>query len=248
MSNERLRKAMANSRVSVEDVADAAEVNPKTVQRWLSGRLPYARHRWAVANLLQEDEAFLWPEAETALAPGEQSTSEIVAAYGHRADLPAEHWREFMRGARRQIDLLGYAMLYLPEANPRMTDVLRNKAAHGCRIRVALVDPDAPEAAQRDAEEGLDGGLLARIRTSLFYFSGLKDCPGAEVHLHRTPMYSTVLRFDDEMLVTPHLYGRPGYQSPLLRLRRLGAGGIFDTYATHFDDVWATSTPVARWP
>jgi transcriptional regulator with XRE-family HTH domain len=248
MSNERLRKAMANARVSVEDVAEAAEVNPKTVQRWLSGRLPYARHRWAVAKLLQEDEAFLWPEAETAIAPGEQSTAEVVAAYAHRADLPAEHWRELMLGARREIDLLGYALLYLPEANPRMTDVLSNKAAHGCRIRVALVDPDSPEAAQRDAEEQLAGGLLARIRTSLRYFSGLRNCDGAEVHLHRTAMYATVLRFDEEMIVTPHLYGRPGYQSPLLRLRHLGAGGIFDTYATHFEDVWATSTPVQEWP
>lgn len=61
-------------------------------------------------------------------------------------------------------------------------------------------------------------------------------------------MYATVLRFDEEMIVTPHLYGRPGYQSPLLRLRHLGAGGIFDTYATHFNDVWATSTPVEHWP
>jgi hypothetical protein len=50
------------------------------------------------------------------------------------------------------------------------------------------------------------------------------------------------------MIVTPHLYGRPGYQAPLLRLRRLGAGGIFDTYTTHFEDVWATSTPVQDWP
>src|SRR6266496_6075555 len=145
MSNERLRKAMANARVSVEDVADAAEVNPKTVQRWLSGRVPYARHRWAVAKLLQEDEAFLWPEAETAIAPGEQSTSEVVAAYGHRADLPAEQWRELMLSARRQIDLLGYALLYLPEANPRMTETLRKKATQDCTIRIALADPAGPE-------------------------------------------------------------------------------------------------------
>ena len=248
MSNERLRKAMATAHVGVEQVAEAAEVNPKTVQRWLSGRLPYARHRWAVARLLGEDEAYLWPDAEKAVAPGEQSTSEVVAAYAHRADLPAEQWRELMLGARRQVDLLGYALLYLPEANPRMTETLRNKAAHGCTIRVALADPDSPEVAHRDAEEGLDGGLPARIRTSLHYFGGLKDCPGAEIRLHHTPMYNTVLRFDDELIVTPHLYGRPGYNSPLLRLRRLGAGGLFDNFARHFDDVWATATSVERWP
>jgi hypothetical protein len=91
MSNERLRKAIATAHGGVEEVAEAAEVNAKTVQRWLSGRLPYAHHRRAVARLLGEDEAFLWPDGEKAVAPGEQSTSEVVAAYAHRADLPAEH-------------------------------------------------------------------------------------------------------------------------------------------------------------
>jgi hypothetical protein len=61
-------------------------------------------------------------------------------------------------------------------------------------------------------------------------------------------MYNTVLRFDDEMIVTPHLYGRPGYNSPLLRLRRLGTGGLFDNFARHFDDVWTTAAPVESWP
>ena len=153
-----------------------------------------------------------------------------------------------MSNERLQVDLLGYALLYLPEANPRMTETLRKKAAQGCTIRIALADPDSPEVAQRDAEEGLDGGLRARIRTSLHYLRGLKDSPGAEIRLHHTPMYNTVLRFDDEMIVTPHLYGRPGYNSPLLRLRRLGAGGLFDNLATHFEDVWATAAPVERWP
>jgi hypothetical protein len=248
MSNERLRRAMATAHVGVEEVAEAAKVDPKTVQRWLSGRLPYARHRCDVAKLLAEDEAFLWPDAERAVAPGEHSTSEVVAAYAHRADLPAEHWRELLLGARRQVDLLGYALLYLLEASPRMTEMLRDKAAHGCTIRIALAHPDSPEVAQRDIEEGLDGNLPARIRTALHYFRGLEDCPGAEIRLHHTPMYNTLLRFDDDMIVTPHMYGRPDYNSPLLRLRRLGAGGLFDNFATHFEDVWMTTIPVARWP
>src|SRR6266536_934193 len=94
-----------------------------------------------------------------------------------------------MSNERLQVDLLGYALLYLPEANPRMTETLRKKATQGCTIRIALADPAGPEVAQRDTEEGLNGGLPARIRTALHYFRGLKDCEGAEVRLHRTPMY-----------------------------------------------------------
>ena len=39
--NESLRKAMADARVSIEALARAAEVHPKTVQRWLAGRVPH---------------------------------------------------------------------------------------------------------------------------------------------------------------------------------------------------------------
>jgi hypothetical protein len=39
------------------------------------------------------------------------------------------------------------------------------------------------------------------------------------------------------MIVTPHLC-----------LRRLGAGGLLDNFARHFDDVWTTAAPVERWP
>ena len=57
-------------------------------------------------------------------------------------------------------------------------------------------------------------------------------------------MYSTVLHFDDEMLVTPHCTGDPATNPHYCACADSAPGGIFDTYATHFEDVWATST---RW-
>ena len=47
MGNERLRTAMAKARVDIEAVTNKTGVDPKTVQRWLDGRVPHARHRWA---------------------------------------------------------------------------------------------------------------------------------------------------------------------------------------------------------
>ncbi|NJC83091.1 hypothetical protein [Planosporangium mesophilum] len=46
------------------------------------------------------------------------------------------------------------------------------------------------------------------------------------------------------MLVTPHLYATPGESAAMLHLRRLGPNGMFVRFATHFDGVWATTTPV----
>lgn len=248
MANERLRTAMAKAHQSVEDVAEATEVNEKTVQRWISGRTPHARHRWAVAKLLGEDERFLWPASEQQLEPGAATTSEVLATYAHRIDVPAQTWTDLLAGARQRIDLLGYAMLFLPEMNPRLGDLLRGKAAAGCQVRMALGDPDSTQVAERDTEERLNGALVGRIRNSLVHFEPLIGVDGIEVNLYSAPLYNSVFRFDDEMLVTPHLYGAPGSWAPVLHLRRVGAGGMFDRFATHFDDLWKASRPAQETP
>jgi transcriptional regulator with XRE-family HTH domain len=115
MANERLRSAMAKAQTATEAITKATGVDPKTVQRWLAGRVPHHRHRWAIANLLGEDEGYLWPAARPDLSPGAEATPEVVAAYGHRADIPNTTRSDLLATARRQIDLLGYAFLFLPE-------------------------------------------------------------------------------------------------------------------------------------
>jgi transcriptional regulator with XRE-family HTH domain len=43
--NESLRRALLRARLSEEDVAVRLQVDPKTVRRWLEGRVPYPQHR-----------------------------------------------------------------------------------------------------------------------------------------------------------------------------------------------------------
>ncbi|GAA0397737.1 hypothetical protein GCM10009530_56760 [Microbispora corallina] len=57
--SETLRQALATARLQAVDVAAALGVDPKTVDRWLKGRTPYPRHRWAIADLLKLDEGDL---------------------------------------------------------------------------------------------------------------------------------------------------------------------------------------------
>ncbi len=86
--------------------------------------------------------------------------------------------------------------------------------------------------------------LVVRIQTTMKYFRPLLNCPGFELRYQDVPLYNSVFRFDDEMLVTPHLYATPGSSAPLLHLRRLGPNGLFSRFAGHFEGIWADTEPV----
>lgn len=244
MANDRLRTGLTKAGVTTDTVSRATGTDPKTVQRWLGGRVPHARHRYTIAALVHESEEYLWP-----VAPGRDagaaanSAAEIRAAYAHRADLPVGTWRTLLAGARRRIDLLGYAMLFFPEQHPNLTRILRDKIEDGCQVRVAVADPSAQNTLERDELEQLAGTLPDRIRTTLKHFGGVEAVHGFQLHLHHAHLYNAVYRFDDDMIVTPYLVGAHGYQHPALQLRRLGPSGLFEQYAGQFEWIWKMTRP-----
>jgi hypothetical protein len=67
--NEPLRRALLHARIREDDIAAHLGVDPKTVRRWLGGRIPYPHNRAAVADLLGADEADLWPGARPNFPP-----------------------------------------------------------------------------------------------------------------------------------------------------------------------------------
>ena len=241
--NERLRAAMAAQGMEVETLARQVEVDPKTVQRWIGGRVPHPRHRWKICDLLGQAEEHLWPGVGLG-ASGAHHTSEIVAAFAHRADAPSQLWSGMLERVRTNLDLLGYAMLFFPEQHPQLARLLDEKCASGLRVRIALADPDSEEVAARDRLEGLGGTLPGRIRSTVQHLEPLLSNPGVEVRYHGVPLYNANYRFDDQMLVTPYLYRLHGYQHPLLHLKRLGPAGIFESYAQQFEAIWAESHPI----
>ncbi len=74
----------------------------------------------------------------------------------------------------------------------------------------------------------------------------LSRVPGATIGRHEVHLYNSMFRFDDQMIVTPHLFRAHGYQHPALHLRRLSAHGIFESFAEQFQQVWDTVRPVNR--
>ena len=241
--NERLAKAIRDKGWTQEDFAQKVGVTLKTVTRWLAGRRPYGKNARKVAALLGVDEAELFRGSEPVV---EQALEEVVAAWPRRSDSRPEYWWDLLVAAEEQVAILGYAILHLSEMHPDLMETLVDKAASGCSVRLVLASPKAPATLARDQEEGLSGGLVARIASSLKYLRPLRDTD-VQVRLQQAPMYNSIFRYDDEMLLTPHLYGAPGKLAPLFHLRRLGEKGLFDRFAQHFEDLWADSTAYRDW-
>jgi len=151
---------------------------------------------------------------------------------------------DMLTQAREHIDVLVYAAVFLHEAYPRLNDLLRERAADGCAVRIAIGDPDSANVQQRGAEERFGHGIESRCRLALMHYRPLAGVSGIEVRTHATTLYNSIYRADDQALVNAHVWGVNAYGAPVWHLRRSGSGGMFDTYADSFTAVWATATPV----
>ncbi len=243
-ANGRLRLVMASGGWTCSALAGAVGVDPKTVERWVNlGRTPRRGVALKAAETLGEDVHELWPALRQSRAARAVSP-ELVALYEQRADMPVSMFAELVARARQQVDVLVYAAVYLHEAYPRLNEVLCERAAAGCSIRIAVGDPESPCVQARGTEERFGLGIESRCRLALMHYRPLLATPGFELRTHGTTLYNSIYRVDDHMLVNAHVWGVNAYRAPVWHLRREGPGGLFDTYADSFARAWDTAQAV----
>lgn len=243
MANERLRAALLRRELSAGQLAEDLGVDRKTVERWINGRVPFRRHRYAIARRLDAEEAYLWPEALAPSQVAEASESEIVTIYPHRWAVPREEWTQLFASAEREIGVLVYSGLFLAD-DAGIRELFRKKAAAGVRVRVLIGDTGAAAVRERGAHEGIHDALLAKIRNVVVLFAPLFGVEGIEFRQHGTVLYNSIYRADEELLVNAHVYGAPASQAPVLRLRQVAGGTMVATYLESFERVWSAATPL----
>ncbi|MEU9020829.1 XRE family transcriptional regulator [Actinomadura sp. NPDC048394] len=241
--NDLLRRALADARLAEADVARRVGVDPKTVHRWLAGRVPYARHRGRVAALLGKDEADLWPQLAVPAVRTDPPVVEVLATYPHRWAVPRPVWQQLFQGARDEIGILAYAGLFLAEDMGIMR-ALAERARGGVRVRILLGDSDGACVAERGSDEGVGESMAAKIRNALVHYRALGEVDGVEIRLHDTVLYNSIYRADDDLLINPHAYGIAASHAPVLHLRRAEDGDMASTYLESFERVWAAASPV----
>jgi len=244
MSNERLRSALLAHGMTVQQLAEEIEVNPKTVERWITqGKVPYRRHQYATAAVLKVDVTTLWEDDRAVDSSADLTKAEITTVYPHRHTVPSGLWREIYARAQKRLDVLVYSGLFLSE-DPVFHNLLKAKVAAGVQVRILLGDPGCEAVRQRGIDEGhriMDG----KIRNALvLYRPLLANHPEIGFRLHDSTLYNSIYRADDEMLVNPHVYGIGAYMAPVLHLRRLSSGGLFETYANSIEHTWQNARQI----
>ena len=239
--NERLRAVMLERGETPESIATAVRVDPKTVERWIAGRLPYTRTRYTLAKLLQSDETYLWPGSKTAHQMAGISESEILTVYPHRWAVPRDAWSHLFDGAEEEIGILVFSGYFIGD-DPGMRQILRSKAEDGVRVRILLGDPDSAHLAARGEDEGIGEALAAKVRNTIVNLRPLSDV--LEIRLHGTTLYNSIFRGDDELLVNSHIYGMAASEAPVMHLKQVAGGGMVTTYLSSFERVWGVARPL----
>lgn len=240
--HQELQRAIETAGLSRSRLARKVGVSVKTVDRWVSdpSRVPHPRTRGEVASALGVDADMLWPKIR-GFVPGPDR--EIVATYPYRNACPTAVWSRLFDGAKREITYAGYTNYFIWQEQPRMPERLAAKAAAGCAVRFLVGDPESEVTRRREQIEAVPLTVSTRIQITLDALSRIEG-DDVKARLSDGHIALSVFRFDDEMLVTPHLANLLGHDSPLLHLRRRGSGGLFDRFAEHVEALWSEARPV----
>jgi transcriptional regulator with XRE-family HTH domain len=268
VSAELLKTAMNDAGVDVDELADRIQVDVRTVRRWVNGGIPYARHQTRIARALNTTARELWPEAHPDLADADGSdgdaggvgvdafgafgSGDVVAVYYGRDDprLPDAH--DLLTNAQTRIDLLDITLADVI-TGPDVVARLAGKGAAGCEVRILISDPDSAHLMTGALE--VHPELLITHRPELSWaaermigcLQPLLGLEHVDVRTYVAERVNSIVRVDDEMLVTLALWGTPVDIQPVLHLRQCDRNGVFDRFAYQYDLIWtqAATSPTA---
>jgi len=233
--NETLCHALIQAGLTEEDVATRLQVDPKTVRRWLEGRVPYLRHRWAIAAMLSTDEIDLWPQ----LRASRTIPDEVVAVYPHRDTMPKAIWLRVLGSAQHEIGILDNIGAS-PVGEQPIVAALAEQAEAGVCVRICLCDSDAPGIPQRTGRPENSNAPRTNMGDMVAVYAPLREKDQIQIRQRRGSLYSSIYYADEQLLISQHAYGISPGQAPVLHLRRTqgGDGEMMAAYLDAFEHAW----------
>ena len=240
--NETLCRALIEARLTEEDVATRLQVDPKTVRRWLEGRVPYLRFRWAIATMLGVGETDLWPQLRTTRTRPDG----VIAIYPHRDTVPLDMWLRLFRSARHEIGILDDTGSLLAADQP-IVAALAEQARAGIKIRICLHAADQPVPRQGDRPQRTRDAA-ASVREAVATYAPLQEKGEVEIRLHEGVVYNSIYYSDDQMLVSHQVDGVPVKSVPTLHLELVEGSDMAATFLDAFEAVWSAAAVICLTP
>ncbi len=153
-----------------------------------------------------------------------------------------------------QVDMMGIALGSRWINDPSFQEVIEKRSASGkTQFRIMVLDPEAQATAQRAFEEdkiesqriaaiaGKTLGILSEIKKRLP--KDKRDALQIKA-IDQTNIYCSVIRADDQMLITKYIMHLTGSNSETLEVEGADSS-LFKLYSAEFDQMWKRA---ADWP
>jgi hypothetical protein len=162
----------------------------------------------------------------------------IVAGFTQRGAAIQDQYRDRVKRASHQIDVLGFGLSSLREDFRNDFHVWKRNAS----VRILLLDPNFPSqqfsyAAQRDSEENNPANAIADdVRQFGKETASLID-DRFQVKLYRCIPAVNIFRVDEELFWGPYLIGTASRNSPTIIVKSYGP--LFSVFTSHFEEIWS---------
>jgi hypothetical protein len=104
--------------------------------------------------------------SDTVSLLGQASETGLQGVWNYRSDLGTKEWIRIIDESHGDIDILCYAMTFLPE-DPNFNKILNRKIKEGSNVRILLGNPKGSNIVLRTQEEKTEGDISSRIDTSI---------------------------------------------------------------------------------
>lgn len=145
--------------------------------------------------------------------------------------------------ATKEIKLLGITINFYFLDGSHEYDKLQKLVTENCKLKILMLNPNSLYVNYRGKVEknpDLKGDIKKSFEKKQKFINELPERvkQNVEIKFYDTyPLYAMTIIDDNFIRVTPFLYNKVGQQCPTSDYERK-AGGIFEAYLEHFNDLW----------
>jgi hypothetical protein len=165
----------------------------------------------------------------------------VLEMWRERRHIPNDMWNKFTADAQNEVWLFGIAELGFAQ-DPTFHRIVSEGTTRGCRYRFMILDPNSGAAEEIDFKEGGGQQVQGRIRRSLLQFEAMQRQNAGkrgtvEIRVYSDTPRVSIVRSDNELLVTPYMAYLEGKACFTLRVQSVPTG-TFAQYVHHFEETW----------